>query len=172
MPKKISKEDEQKFIDYYTEGETAGNATQAAKKAGFNNKQMGHYLKNKYATDIVKRIEQRKAVNKTKISGSASAAIDLINLLMKTSANDMCRLKSAERILDLGGYSSDQNINLNVEKEELKKLTDQELAEKIATLSKKIPALRKVMDKSALNDEEITEQGSEAPEMDENRLTH
>ena len=172
MPKKISKEDEQKFIDYYTECETAGNATQAAKKAGFNNKQMGHYLKNKYATDIVKRIEQRKAVNKTKISGSASAAIDLINLLMKTSANDMCRLKSAERILDLGGYSSDQNINLNVEKEELKNLTDQELANKIAALSKKNPYLRKAMGETMSDDEEIVEQDAEAPEIDENRLTH
>ena len=34
MPKKIDKEKEQAFIDAFCEGDTAGNATQSAIKAG------------------------------------------------------------------------------------------------------------------------------------------
>ena len=33
MPKKIDKEQELKFVEYYIEGETAGNASQSAKKS-------------------------------------------------------------------------------------------------------------------------------------------
>ena len=35
MPKKISKEDEKKFIDAFVEGATAGNATATAKDMGY-----------------------------------------------------------------------------------------------------------------------------------------
>ena len=54
MPKRIDKEKELKFIEYYTEGETAGNASKSAQKAGWteDSRQMGYYLKNKYVAEI------------------------------------------------------------------------------------------------------------------------
>ena len=54
MPKKIDREQELKFIDYYTEGDTAGNASKSAEKAGWKEdpRQMGYYLKNKYIAEI------------------------------------------------------------------------------------------------------------------------
>ncbi len=174
MPKKIDAEKGKLFVDYFTNGDTASNATASAKKAGWtgDSQRMGVYLKDKYASDILKRAETLKAKNQTKLEGFASDSIDLLRHLMSESANDMCKLKSAERILDLAGYSSDQNINLNVEKEEFKKLDDQELAEKIATLSQKVPGLKKVMEKTAPKEEQNTNTAESEPKIKEKRVTH
>ena len=164
MPKQISKEDEQKFIDYYLEGETAGNATQSAKKAGWtsNPTQMGSYLKKKYAHEIREKNEDR-------ITSTSGLAITVLQDLLR-SEQDAVRLNTAKLVLEMGGFSS-QNINLNVDKAQSK--TDAELIEELQGLVSKIPALKP---KLAMIQDNTEEESGDTPEkdstMDENRLTH
>ena len=164
MPKKISKEDEQKFIDYYLEGETAGNATQSAKKAGWtsNPTQMGSYLKKKYAHEIREKNEDR-------ITSTSGLAITVLQDLLR-SEQDAVRLNTAKLVLEMGGFSS-QNINLNVDKATQK--SDAELIEELQGLVSKIPALKP---KLAMIQDNTEEESGDTPEkdstMDENRLTH
>ena len=164
MPKKISKEDEQKFIDYYLEGETAGNATQSAKKAGWtsNPTQMGSYLKKKYAHEIREKNEDR-------ITSTSGLAITVLQDLLR-SEQDAVRLNTAKLVLEMGGFSS-QNINLNVDKATQK--SDAELIEELQGLVSKIPALKP---KLAMIQDNTEDESGDTPEkdstMDENRLTH
>lgn len=164
MPKKISKEDEQKFIDYYLEGETAGNATQSAKKAGWtsNPTQMGSYLKKKYAHEIREKNEDR-------ITSTSGLAITVLQDLLR-SEQDAVRLNTAKLVLEMGGFSS-QNINLNVDKAQSK--SDEELIEELQGLVAKIPALKP---KLAMIQDNTEEETGDTPEkdstIDENRLTH
>ena len=164
MPRKISKEDEQKFIDYYLEGETAGNATQSAKKAGWtsNPTQMGSYLKKKYAHEIREKNEDR-------ITSTSGLAITVLQDLLR-SEQDAVRLNTAKLVLEMGGFSS-QNINLNVDKAQSK--TDAELIEELQGLVSKIPALKP---KLAMIQDNTEDESGDTPEkdstMDENRLTH
>jgi len=62
MPKKPDLEKETKFINYFCEGTTQGNATQSAIKAGYNKEtnpaQMGAYLRKKLSTEIRKKNEE------------------------------------------------------------------------------------------------------------------
>jgi len=164
MPKKISKEDEQKFIEYYLEGETAGNATQSAKKAGWtsNPTQMGSYLKKKYAHEIREKNEDR-------ITSTSGLAITVLQDLLR-SEQDAVRLNTAKLVLEMGGFSS-QNINLNVDKATQK--SDAELIEELQGLVNKIPALKP---KLAMIQDNTEDESGDTPEkdstMDENRLTH
>ena len=164
MPRKISKEDEQKFIDYYLEGETAGNATQSAKKAGWtsNPTQMGSYLKKKYAHEIREKNEDR-------ITSTSGLAITVLQDLLR-SEQDAVRLNTAKLVLEMGGFSS-QNINLNVDKVTQK--SDAELIEELQGLVSKIPALKP---KLAMIQDNTEDESGDTPEkdstMDENRLTH
>ena len=164
MPKKIGKEQELKFIEYYLEGDTAGNAAQSAKKAGWlsNSKQMGSYLKKKYTHEIREKNEERI----TSTSGKAITVLqDLLN-----SEQDAVRLNTAKLVLEMGGFSS-QNVNLNVEKGTNK--SDEELIEELQGLVSKIPALKP---KLAMIQDNTKEETSDTPEkdstIDENRLTH
>jgi len=164
MPKRIDREKELKFIEYYTEGDTAGNASASAAKAGWkdDSRQMGYYLKNKYVAEIKQKNEER-------ISSTSGLAISVLQNLLH-SEQDNVRLNTAKLVLEMGGFSS-QNINLNVEKGQNK--TDEELIEELQGLVAKIPALKPKL--AAIKDhteEEKVEQPSEASEMDENRLTH
>ena len=164
MPRKISKEDEQKFIEYYLEGETAGNAAQLAKKAGWtsNPTQMGSYLKKKYAHEIREKNEDR-------ITSTSGLAITVLQDLLR-SEQDAVRLNTAKLVLEMGGFSS-QNINLNVDKSTQK--SDAELIEELQGLVSKIPALKP---KLAMIQDNTEEESGDTPEkdstMDENRLTH
>ena len=163
MPRKISKEDEQKFIDYYLEGETAGNAAQSAKKAGWtsNPTQMGSYLKKKYAHEIREKNEDR-------ITSTSGLAITVLQDLLR-SEQDAVRLNTAKLVLEMGGFSS-QNINLNVDKVTQK--SDAELIEELQGLVSKIPALKP---KLAMIQDNTEDESGDTPdngsEMDENRLT-
>lgn len=164
MPKRIDREKELKFIEYYTEGDTAGNASASAAKAGWkdDSRQMGYYLKNKYVAEIKQKNEER-------ISSTSGLAISVLQNLLH-SEQDNVRLNTAKLVLEMGGFSS-QNINLNVEKGANK--TDEELIEELQGLVSKIPALKPKL--AAIKDhteEEKVEQPSEASEMDEKRLTH
>ena len=164
MPRKISKEDEQKFIEYYLEGETAGNAAQSAKKAGWtsNPTQMGSYLKKKYAHEIREKNEDR-------ITFTSGLAITVLQDLLR-SEQDAVRLNTAKLVLEMGGFSS-QNINLNVDKATQK--SDAELIEELQGLVSKIPALKP---KLAMIQDNTEDESGDTPEkdstMDENRLTH
>jgi hypothetical protein len=139
MPKgkKIDKEKEQAFIDYFVEGETAGNASQSAIKCGYSKdmkgiRSMGSYLKKKYSEEIRKKQEDR-------ISSSAGPAISVLQSLLH-SEQDAVKLNTARLILELGNFSS-QTINLNVDK--IKEKTDAELIEELNSLMKIMPKTTK-----------------------------
>ena len=133
MPKKIDKEQEMKFVEYYVEGSTACNASQSAKKAGWvkNHKQMGAYLKKKYIQEIREKNEER-------ISSTSGKAITVLQELLH-SDQDAVRLNTAKLVLEMGGFSS-QNINLNVEKSQNK--TDDELIHELQGLMTSIHSLK------------------------------
>ena len=164
MPKKIDKEQEIKFVEYYVEGSTEGNASQSAKKAGWdkNYRQMGSYLKKKYAQEIREKNEER-------ITSTSGKAISVIQDLLH-SEQDAVRLNTAKLVLEMGGFSS-QNINLNVDKSTQK--SDAELIEELQGLVSKIPALKP---KLAMIQDNTEDESGDTPEkdstMDENRLTH
>jgi len=164
MPKRIDREKELKFIEYYTEGDTAGNASASAAKAGWkdDSRQMGYYLKNKYVAEIKQKNEER-------IASTSGLAISVLQNLLH-SEQDNVRLNTAKLVLEMGGFSS-QNINLNVEKGQNK--TDEELIEELQGLVSKIPALKpKLAAIQGATEEEKDEHPVEASEMDEKRLTH
>jgi hypothetical protein len=164
MPKRIDRERELKFIEYYTEGETAGNASKSAAKAGWkeDSRQMGYYLKNKYVAEIKQKNEER-------ISSTSGLAISVLQNLLH-SDQDNVRLNTAKLVLEMGGFSS-QNINLNVEKGQNK--TDEELIEELQGLVSKIPALKP---KLAMIQDNTEEETSDTPDSgsdtDEKRVTH
>tara|TARA_R100001530_G_scaffold37368_1_gene29033 strand:+ start:485 stop:967 length:483 start_codon:yes stop_codon:yes gene_type:complete len=134
MPKKIDVEKEQQFIDYFTDGNTQGNATKSALKAGWDKTpaQMGAYLKRKLSTEIREKNEER-------ILATSSPAISVLQDLLH-SEQDAVKLKAAQTILDLSNYSS-QNINLKVDNTNSK--TDKELIEELNVLLKENPILQK-----------------------------
>ena len=51
------------FVDYFTSGETEGNAAASARKAGYSNKNdaraMGYYLKKRLSDEIMARNRER-----------------------------------------------------------------------------------------------------------------
>ena len=162
MPKKISREDEQKFIDAFVEGHNAGNATAVAKEMGYKSaKTMGAYLKNKYSEEIRKRNEDR-------ISSASVSAISVLKDLMFNSEQDSVKFNSAKLVMELGGYSS-QSINLNVEKGQNK--SDEELIEELQALATKIPGLNnKLMGIQEETKAENVDTPDKGSTMDENRV--
>lgn len=134
MPKRIDKEKEEKFIDFFCQGDTAGNATQSAIKAGWeNNKSIrfqARYLKNKYSKEIRKKQEER-------IASTSGVAISVLQDLLH-SEQDAVKLNTAKLILELGNFSS-QTINLNVDKTAEK--SDAELITELKGLLKESPEL-------------------------------
>ena len=133
MPKKIDKEKEQAFIEYFCEGDSAGNATQSVIKAGWSKdkspRQMGAYLKNKYKQEIRDKNEER-------ISGTSGMAISVLQDLLLNSEQDTVKLNTAKLLLELGNFSS-QTINLNVDN--TKQKSDEELIQELNTLMQTIP---------------------------------
>ena len=127
MPKKIDKEKEQAFIEYFVEGDTAGNATASCIKAGWSKdkspRQMGAYLKKRYTTEIREKNEER-------ITSTSGMAISVLQDLLK-SEQDAVRLNTAKLILELGSFSS-QTINLNVDSTHNK--SDEELVSELNVL--------------------------------------
>ena len=149
MPKKIDKEKEMKFVEFYCEGDTQGNATQSCIKAGWDKdkspRQMGSYLKKKYAVEIRERNEDR-------ISSTSGMAITVLQDLLR-SEHDSVRLNTAKLILELGNYHS-QNINLNVDKMSSK--SDDELMQELQELLKTMPNLNpKLKNIEDIEDESI-----------------
>jgi|TARA_R110000824_G_scaffold241935_3_gene430707 phage terminase small subunit len=132
MPKKIDKEKEIKFIECFVEGDTQGNATQSAIKAGWSKdkspRQMGAYLKKKYTSEIREKNEER-------ITSTSGMAISVLQDLLK-SEQDAVKLNTAKLILELGNFSS-QTINLNIDKTAQK--SDDELILELNTLMQSIP---------------------------------
>ena len=165
MPKKIDKEKEMKFVEFYCEGDTQGNATQSCIKAGWDKdkspRQMGSYLKKKYAVEIRERNEDR-------ISSTSGMAITVLQDLLR-SEQDSVRLNTAKLILELGNYSS-QNINVNLDNTNQK--SDAELIAELQTLMKTMPELQPKAENTQDLKEGKDEINSKASNKDEKRLTH
>tara|TARA_R100001460_G_scaffold32747_3_gene64194 strand:- start:7020 stop:7484 length:465 start_codon:yes stop_codon:yes gene_type:complete len=142
MPKRADTEKETKFINYFCEGETQGNATQSAIKAGYNKDtkpaQMGAYLRKKLSTDIRKKNEEM-------IANTSSRAISVLNNLLE-SEQDSVKLNTAKLLLELGNFHS-QNININVD--DVKEKSDEELMLELKTLLISNPDLREVIKEQA-----------------------
>ena len=177
MPKKIDEKKGLLFVEYYTKGQTAGDAMASAKAAGWTGsagtlKKMGSYLKDKYRVEIMKKTETLLANNKAKIASVSEQMIDVMIEVANNSQNDMSRIKSAKEMLDYAGYANSQNINLNVEKEELKTLNEEELADKIVELTHKIPRLRHALQNKTSEDEKINDTHALQAEEDENVVKH
>tara|TARA_R110002020_G_scaffold54680_2_gene152234 strand:- start:1930 stop:2418 length:489 start_codon:yes stop_codon:yes gene_type:complete len=132
MPKKADKEKETKFIEYFCEGETQGNAKASCIKAGWDKEkypaQMGSYLRKKLAKEIRKKNEER-------IANTSGVAITVLRDLLG-SEQDSVRLNTAKLLLELGNFSS-QNINLSID--DTKSKSDDELIQELQTLIKDIP---------------------------------
>jgi hypothetical protein len=157
MPKKIDKEKEEKFIELFCDGETAGNATQSCIKAGWSEsskpRQMGAYLKKKLQAEIRKKQEER-------ISSSAGTAISVLQNLLH-SEQDAVRLNTCRLILELGNFSS-QTINVNVDKTVTK--SDEELISELQSLLASNPDLKP----SFKNYEEEVTESNELPQKSSN----
>ena len=151
MPKKADLEKEIQFIEYFTEGKFAGNATQSAIAAGWNKDkkpaQMGAYLRKKLSAEIRKKNEER-------ISNTSGTAISVLKDLL-LSDQDSVRLNTAKLILELGSFSS-QTINLNVDNTHQK--SDEELVSELNSLVKAIPSVNTIGTNSLNDLEEDIEQ--------------
>jgi|TARA_R100001082_G_scaffold94991_1_gene62089 hypothetical protein len=136
--KKSDTEKEIKFVELFA---VTGNATESARKSGFENNpsQMGYYLKGK----LRKEIEEYRANYLFDLSGGA---IVKLKELMNSESDTVC-LNACKHILDLSGYSAEQTINLRTsddnEREKIQKMNDEELEDKLAELIQKIPHLKK-----------------------------
>ena len=164
MPKKPDLEKETKFIEYFTEGSTAGNATQSAIKAGYNKDtkpaQMGAYLRKKLSTEIRKKNEER-------IANTSGPAISVLKDLL-LSEQDSVRLNTAKLLLELGSFSS-QNINLSID--DTKAKTDDELIQELHTLIKDIPNISpKLVGLKKLEEDQVSD--NNIPEKDKNIVKH
>ena len=148
MPKKIDKEKEQAFIEYFVEGDTAGNATASCIKAGWSKdkspRQMGAYLKKRYTTEIREKNEER-------ITSTSGMAISVLQDLLTNSEQDTVKLNTARLLLELGNFSS-QTINLNVDS--TKQKSDEELFSELKVSMKTIPAMKPKLE--IFEDSEIT----------------
>tara|TARA_R110000824_G_scaffold10911_1_gene47742 strand:+ start:523 stop:1035 length:513 start_codon:yes stop_codon:yes gene_type:complete len=138
MARKADKEKEAKFIEYFTDGSTQGNATASCIKAGWNKDtnpaQMGAYLKKKLSTEIRERQEDR-------ISGTTGRAITVLQDLL-TSDQDSVRLSTAKLVLELGNFNP-QTINLNVD--QIGSKTDEELLTELKSLMEDMPSVSKII---------------------------
>ena len=177
MTTKIDEKKGLLFVECYTKGPTAGNAMASAKAAGWTGsrgtlKKMGSYLKDKYRTEIMKKTETLLANNKAMIATLSEEMIDVMVDVARNSQNDMSRIKSAKEMLDYAGYSNPQNINLNVEKEEIKNADASQLGDKYLDLATKIPGLKEKLLKKLLDDNENSNLPDIGSEEDENRLKH
>lgn len=139
MPKKADLEKEAKFIDYFTDGSTQGNAKASCIKAGWDkNKspnQMGAYLRKKLSNEIRKKNEER-------ISSTSSYAISRLQDMLN-SEQDSVVLNSARLVLELGNFNP-QTINLNID--DTKQKTDAELMEELSVLLKDMPSISPKLD--------------------------
>ncbi len=139
--KKADIEKEQKFVELFA---VTGNATESAKKSGYDNNpsQMGYYLKGK----LRKEIEEYRANYLFDLSGSA---ITKLQNLMNSESDTVC-LNACKHVLDLSGYSAEQTINLktsnDLQKEKIHKMSDEELEQQIVEYLDnwidKIPGMR------------------------------
>ena len=132
MPKKADLEKEAKFVEFFCEGDTQGNAKASCIKAGWDKdkspSQMGSYLRKKLSNEIRKKNEER-------IASTSSYAISRLQDMLN-SEQDSVVLNSARLVLELGNFNP-QTINLNID--DTKQKSDAELMEELAVLVKDMP---------------------------------
>jgi len=142
--KKPDIEKETQFVELFA---VTGNATESARKSGYekNPSQMGYFLK----TKLRKEIEEHRANHLFDLSGGA---IVKLQELMK-SESDSVSLNACKLILDLGGYSAEQTINLRTSRsqDEIDKLTDEEMQDRIVDLIDLMPEFKEKLFKLKLN---------------------
>ena len=131
--KKADYEKEKRFVEYFA---ITGNASESCVKAGYKKEtsaQMGYYLKDKLRDDIEKYRED------VLFDMSGSAITKLKALL--DSESDSVSLGACKHILELSGYSAEQNINIR---------TDEELYMKLIEFTKDLNMPFEVIEKKKL----------------------
>ena len=133
--KKPDIEKETKFVELFA---VTGNATESARKSGYekNPSQMGYYLRSKLRNEI------EKYRNDYLFDLSGGAIVKLKELMY--SESDSVSLNACKHILDISGYSAEQNINIRTKSDNnFESYSDEELENKLVELSEKIPSLKK-----------------------------
>ena len=138
--KKADYEKEKRFVEYFA---ITGNASESCVKAGYKKEtsaQMGYYLKDKLRDDIEKYRED------VLFDMSGSAITKLKALL--DSESDSVSLGACKHILELSGYSAEQNINIRTNtQKDLDKMTDEELYMKLIEFTKDLNMPFEVIEK-------------------------
>jgi len=165
MAKHADKEKEAKFIEFFTSGETQGNATQSCIKAGWkketNPAQMGAYLRKKLGNDIRLKQEDR-------ISGTTGRAITVLQDLLE-SEQDAVRLNTCKFILEMGNFNQ-QTINLNVDN--IGNKTDEELMKELKELVGEMPAVSKIVSQHEKTSHDLGNTNLLVKETQEKPKTH
>lgn len=127
--KKADTEKELKFVELFT---VTGNATESARKSGYENNpsQMGYYLKSKLRKEIVSYRED------ILFDCTGSAILKLQSLI--NSESDSVSLNACKHILELNGYTPETNLNIKHDNSDLTSKTDQELITELEQLSKSL----------------------------------
>ena len=127
--KKPDIDKETKFIEFFA---LSGNATESARKSGYENNpsQMGYYLKSKLRKEIVSYRED------ILFDCTGSAILKLQSLI--NSESDSVSLNACKHILELNGYTPETNLNIKHDNSVLTSKTDQELITELEQLSKSL----------------------------------
>ena len=123
--KQADKQKEEQFIEHYV---NTGNARESALNSGYNEKSatsMGHYLKKKFANEIEEK-------QKAKLQGMTGKSLAVLDRLLNADSDNV-KLNACKLILDANGLTA-TNMNLNIDKKESDKKSDEELIEELNQL--------------------------------------
>ncbi len=129
--KRILNEQQQNFISIYT---ATGNASQAAKMAGYANpKQKGYDLKNRFAPEIAEAI-------RGEIGDDVVPVIKKVRELALNAESEAVRLNACKDLLDRAGYKPVDRTRVDSVTTTVHELSTEELeAELDKLLSKEVP---------------------------------
>jgi len=129
--KRILNEQQQNFISIYT---ATGNATQAAKMAGYKQpKQKGYDLKNRFAPEIAEAI-------RGEIGDDVVPVIKKVRELALNAESEAVRLNACKDLLDRAGYKPVDRTRVDSVTTTVHELSTEELeAELDKLLSKEVP---------------------------------
>jgi phage terminase small subunit len=119
------------FVDYFTSGETEGNAAASARKAGYSNKNdaraMGYYLKKRLSDEIMAR-------NRERLSSIVPKALSKLEaIVLEKNLNRSIQLAACNSVLDKSGFNAITKIEDVTEK-----MTPEERSQRIYYLIDKL----------------------------------
>jgi len=126
--KRILNEQQQNFISIYT---ATGNATQAAKMAGYKQpKQKGYDLKNRFAPEIAEAI-------RGEIGDDVVPVIKKVRELALNAESEAVRLNACKDLLDRAGYKPVDRTRVDSVTTTVHELSTEELEQELEKLLSK-----------------------------------